>query len=895
MSVRPQTYGELELVNNRWVLSNVPPHVAIRLKSMFARIPKEQTGTFDLPFTSEMSADLAWFMERYPMAMSSDSHRVLERQKQRFEDDRAAREAILLPSWKPEGALPGFRPGYAPYPGQRQAIELYYKRKGLLVADEGGGGKEQPLSSRILTPTGWVTMRDIRVGQEVISRDGSSSRVTAVHPQGCKPAYRLTFSDGSQAECGINHLWIVRDANRRLRGKGWTTKSLRELVDGKVTYRNGYPKWEIPLVEPVVFAEQVDPLPVDPYLLGLLLGDGSICGEQIALSIPHHEEETLRRVQGIVGEHRVTGPFGGSCPQWHILGETKTRNSIFRAIKRMGLRVKGRQKFIPECYLRGTVEERKDLLRGLMDADGSSRNNRIHFHSSSRALAEGVRELVQSLGGTARIRTHDRSKEGKNVEYRVNVKLQFAPFRLSRKVSEWRPCPTNGRGRRYILSIEYIGDVEQQCISVAANDGSYITDNYVVTHNTWVAMGAMVGSPFLPAAVVVDANLAIQWQDEFIKPHTYLTSHIIESTTPYDLPSANCYIFKYSNIAGWEDIAGTGIFKQVILDEIQAGRTGTTSKKGRAMKVFADNAEMRMGLSATFFFNYGSEAWNIMQYIDPDILGPWEEFVREWCKAERGKWLVSDPDALGSYLRECTVVIRRKGQGRKVNRLVVNVDYDDDVAAESEDLARSLAMKVVSGHFTESGQAARELDALARHTTGVAKARSVAAYVRILLEQNVPVILAGWHHDVYEIWKRELAEFNPVMVTGRQTAKQKAKAKKTFIEGGSNLYIISLRAGQGIDGLQKRCKTIVIGELDWAPPIYDQIVWRVDRPGQPSDDIDVLFCVSEGGSDPTMMSVNAIKRDQSRGIHDPGEGPPPVQADVQQIKMLAQAYLGQQP
>jgi hypothetical protein len=398
---------------------------------------------------------------------------------------------------------------------------------------------------------------------------------------------------------------------------------------------------------------------------------------------------------------------------------------------------------------------------------------------------------------------------------------------------------------------------------------------------TWVAMGAMVGSPYLPAAVVVDANLAIQWKEEFLDPYTYLTSHIIEGTRPYSLPPANVYLFKYSNIAGWVDIAATGFFKQVIFDEIQAGRTGDTSDKGKAMKVFADNAEMRLGLSATFFFNYGAEAWNVMRYVDPDLLGPFDEFVREWCvMAPGGKWKVENPDALGAYLRQTQAVIRRKGQGRKVNRLMVNVDYDEDVAEKSEDLARALAIRVVTGKFAESGQAARELDALARHTTGVAKAKSVAAYVRILLERDVPVILAGWHRDVYDIWMEELGDFKPVMITGSETASKKNRNKLAFIKGDTNLLIISLRSGQGIDGLQKRCRTIVIGELDWAPPVYDQLIWRVDRPGQLSDEIDVLFCVSDGGSDPTVLSVNAIKRDQSRGIHDPNEELPPVVADV---------------
>jgi hypothetical protein len=549
MNAHMPTYGRLEWFEGSWVLTDVPPHVAGKLKQIFARIPKTQTKTFTLQGTDENAADLRWFMQRYPLGMSPADAIRLERRAEQFVADKAQLERILLPDWKPEGALLGFRHGYAPYVGQRQAIEILHKRKSLLVGDTGGAGK------------------------------------------------------------------------------------------------------------------------------------------------------------------------------------------------------------------------------------------------------------------------------------------------------------------------------------------------------TWVAMGAMVGSPYLPAAVIVDTHLATQWAERFIKPHTYLIPHVIDGTRPYSLPPANVYVFRYSNIAGWVDVAAEGVFKTVIFDEIQSGRTGEVTSKGAAMKVFADNAALRLGLSATPIFNYGSEVWNILRYIDEDVLGSWEDFVREWCTWNGTKWIVNEPDALGSYLRETGVFIRRVGQGRPVNRLTVSVDYDHEEAAKSEDLARILAQRVISGSFTARGQAARELDAFARQVTGVAKAKGVAGYVRILLQAGKRVLLAGWHREVYDIWLEELKDFNPVLYTGSETTKQKDRNRDKFVNGEAKVMLISLRSGAGLDGLQFVCDTVVIGELDWAPGIYDQLIWRVDRPGQPSDDITAIFCVSDSGSDPIVLSVNAIKRDQSRGILDPDAELPPVQADPSHIKMLAQHYL----
>jgi SNF2 family DNA or RNA helicase len=166
----------------------------------------------------------------------------------------------------------------------------------------------------------------------------------------------------------------------------------------------------------------------------------------------------------------------------------------------------------------------------------------------------------------------------------------------------------------------------------------------------------------------------------------------------------------------------------------------------------------------------------------------------------------------------------------------------------------------------------------------------VAQYVRILLENDEPVVLAGWHRDVYNIWLSELAEFNPVMYTGSETGPQKEKAKAAFVNGETNLFIISLRSGAGLDGLQKRCKTIVIGELDWSPKVHDQLIGRVDRDGQP-EQVTAIFLVSDCGSDPVIINLLGLKASQSHGIVDPLTMPAEQYSDESRMKVLAQNYL----
>jgi hypothetical protein len=196
----------------------------------------------------------------------------------------------------------------------------------------------------------------------------------------------------------------------------------------------------------------------------------------------------------------------------------------------------------------------------------------------------------------------------------------------------------------------------------------------------------------------------------------------------------------------------------------------------------------------------------------------------------------------------------------------------------------------------ERGEAARELDIKARYITGVSKAREVANLVRMLVENGEPVVLAGWHRDVYAIWLKQLADLKPIMYTGSESGPQKEKAKQDFINGESKIFIISLRSGAGLDGLQKVCKLIVFGELDWSPKVHDQLIGRVRRDDgdKEMEQVTAVFCVSDSGSDPVMISMLGFKASQSHGVVDPLIAAPAQHTDESRIKLLAQNYLKKQ-
>jgi hypothetical protein len=442
-------------------------------------------------------------------------------------------------------------------------------------------------------------------------------------------------------------------------------------------------------------------------------------------------------------------------------------------------------------------------------------------------------------------------------------------------------------------------DYQARAIEVAQRLGRLVLVDPASAGKTLTTIGSVMKREYLPAAIVVEPHLLTQWRDNGVKKFTNLVPHIIRSHTPYRLPRADIYLFGYSRIAGWVDVAAKGYFRSFGADECQQFRTGygprpedNPIKKYVAAKEFARHAALRIGVTASLIYNYGSEAYPIIDLFAPGTLGSEHDFRREWCSGK----LVTDPDALGTYLREQHVVISRTEEdiGRalpKPNVIPVEVPYDHDVEAEHLDLARSLSLRVLEGSFSIAGQAAMELDKLLRRVTGIAKARHVAAYVEMLVKAGEPVLLAGWHRDVYDIWLERLKHLDPVMYTGSETGSRKDRSKEDFISGRSKLMIISLRSGAGLDGLEQVCNTLVIGEMDWSPGVHNQLIWRLRRAAQPRWPVNVVFCHANGGADPVLMSTLGIKAGQAQGIERPGAAIEQVVSDTSRIKELARAFL----
>lgn len=404
-------------------------------------------------------------------------------------------------------------------------------------------------------------------------------------------------------------------------------------------------------------------------------------------------------------------------------------------------------------------------------------------------------------------------------------------------------------------------------------------------------IGIAVGSKHLPALCVVPPHLMTQWVAEIHKFIPDAKVHKVLTGKQSNLPPADFYVISYYLISKFvEEFTKKKRIKSLILDEVHNLRHDGTIKFN-AVNGISEKCKCRIGLSATPIMNYGSDLFNIFEILEPGSLGTRTSFYREWC--DWGK--IKDPKLLGNYLRKNMMMVRRTRQevGREleqVNRVVYTVDADMNTLKKLEAEAKVLAMKVITGDFHESGEAARELDWKMRHATGVAKAKSVAEVVKVILESDEKVILFGWHRDVYTIWLRELSNYNPVLYTGSETSKQKEESLKTFIEGNARVFIMSLRSGAGVNGLQDVSSYAVFGELDWSPGTMDQCIGRIWRDGQDKE-VTAIFVTINDGADPYMKKVIGMKATEANQIINPESDVLATGGGSDRIRTMAKEWL----
>lgn len=362
-----------------------------------------------------------------------------------------------------------------------------------------GGGKLQPLDSHVLTPEGFVEMRDIKVGSKVLTPFDGVANVTAIYPQGVQDVYELTTIDGRKCECGLDHLWTVRTPKQihkhRKDPKRWdwymtlTTKDIiKGMEDGK--------KFFLPVNQAVDFEEKE--LPIHPYVLGVLIGDGCLTnprGER-AFKISNAENDIIEKVARLTDTTRVYVQPGCYTKMFYT-PHYKEYKDYLTAV---GLATYSYRKFIPYEYLYSSIEQRKQLLAGLIDTDGSvdPKRNCFSFCTTSERLKDDFLLLCRSLGYNCTVSYDSRSyKYTSGVLFDIGIKTDDIIFSSNKHWGRYNKsrnttrCYGRTNDHTRIISIKKVRRAECQCILIDDDKHLYITDDYIVTHNSYALVLAM--------------------------------------------------------------------------------------------------------------------------------------------------------------------------------------------------------------------------------------------------------------------------------------------------------------------------------------------------------------------------------------------------------------------
>ena len=362
--------------------------------------------------------------------------------------------------------------------------------KTKVVTLQTGKGKEQPLDALIKVPGGWKTMGEIEPGDYVTGQNGRPTLVKATFPHSQKQIYRVTFADGRSTECGADHLWRVYYVNTSPHRR-WRTVDTLEMLR-LISMPN--PRVYVPLCE----SEEGDDveLALDPWVLGVLIGDGGLTTGSVQVTTP--DEFILEKLKARLGvdlEIRHIERF-----DYRIVRNPASApgNSLRRTLTALGLMGVGSPwKEIPEEYLYASSNQRWELLQGLMDTDGTVNSlqtgGAVSYNTTSPALASQVQYLVRSLGGIASISTRRTKytykgelRDGRG-SYDINIRMKTPSriFTLPRKKERTNDNNQYAADLKLrVKSVEQTRVCDTKCIQVAAEDSLYITDDFIVTHNT---------------------------------------------------------------------------------------------------------------------------------------------------------------------------------------------------------------------------------------------------------------------------------------------------------------------------------------------------------------------------------------------------------------------------
>lgn len=497
-----------------------------------------------------------------------------------------------------------------------------------------GAGKAQPLDSLVATPNGFVKMRDVHIGDEVCDPDGGVARVIGEYPQGTRPTYKITMSDGREVLADEGHLFNV--FGRKNNGKRQVTlMSVRQMINKK----NSTPSYEqnirmaLRRIEPIEFTKEW-PSFITPYQIGLLLGGDSLYNQHSVAytSIDSECVEEINKLAQSVGlrlrKNGISYHICGTHATSHTIG-----NPIIDELRRFGMMgILSKNKVIPGAMMYTSSADRLALLQGICDTDGTpcKTGNACDYICASQTLRDQLAWIVYSLGGCATksekmVQLAGWSEARKYFRLRFTLPYEACPFRLKRQVNKLHLGGKYTKDLIWIKDISYVGLMETKCIYLDSKNHEYITDGFIRTHNTIVSVLSAKRCGFKVILILGPLSTRRGWQNTVAEDWPEMPFEVINRKKDGKLAYSHLLLGKPGfYFCGQEFFRGRvwTAAKHVdlcIIDEVHKVASNTAEAGRRALKTLK---APKMGLSGTVARNNIENLWGVCQVIWPDM-EPW--------------------------------------------------------------------------------------------------------------------------------------------------------------------------------------------------------------------------------------------------------------------------------
>ena len=349
-------------------------------------------------------------------------------------------------------------------------------------------GKALALDTPVPTPGGWRTMGDLESGDFVFDETGAPVEVVGVTPPMLdRPCRGVTFSDGTYVVADADHQWVTVDKNGRRYGRARVEVRTTDQIARTLTYGNEF-NHHVPLAEPVQYPHRLG-LPIEPYTLGVWLGDGTTTNAEVTswddeiLALVSGDGYEVRRLERGRNLYRVGGV---GHTRNRVTGRYERNASLSSRLRELGL-LGG--KYVPSMYLEAGSSQRLALLQGLMDTDGFVDDiaGRCEFTSVNEDLADGIVELAASLGFRPVKSVGRATLDGvdKGPKFRVKFTPDRPVLRLTRKLARQRSATASYQRFRAITHVEDVPPVPVRCIQVGSPRGVFlVSKSFIPTHNS---------------------------------------------------------------------------------------------------------------------------------------------------------------------------------------------------------------------------------------------------------------------------------------------------------------------------------------------------------------------------------------------------------------------------